>query len=64
MTTATPSFLLASDIHTQLNGGSKDQGFLDSALDLVTKGIPATLIAAGNEIANIPATIGNWVTGS
>lgn len=60
----TPAYLLAADTHTALNGGSQDQGFLDSAIDLVSKGIPATLIAAGNEIANIPATIGNWVTGS
>lgn len=60
----TPAYLLAADTHTVLNGGSKEQGFLDSAVDLVSKGIPATLIAAGNEIANIPATIGNWVTGS
>lgn len=59
-----PAYLLAADTHTALNGGIEEQGFLDSAIDLVSKGIPSTLIAAGNEIANIPATIGNWVTGT
>ena len=60
----TPAYLLAADTHTLLNPGAQEQGFFDSAIDLVSKGIPATLIAAGNEIANIPATIGNWATGS
>lgn len=60
----TPAYLLASDIHTSLNNPTQEQGFLDSAIDLVSKGIPATLIAAGNEILNMPAEIGNLVTGS
>jgi hypothetical protein len=59
---ATPAYLLASDIHTSLNNPSQEKGFLESSFDLVTKGIPATLIAAGNEIANIPATVGNMVS--
>lgn len=58
-----PAFQLVSDIHTSLNAGSKEKGFLESSIDLVAKGIPATLIAAGNELANIPATIGNMVMG-
>ena len=60
----TPAYLLASGIHTSLNGGSKEQSFFDGAVDLVTKGIPASLIAAGNELANIPATIGNIFAGA
>lgn len=60
---STPAYLLASSIHTKLNGGSQDKGILDATFDLVAKGIPATLIAAGNEIANIPATIGNMFAG-
>ena len=61
----TPAFLLASDVHTRLSSNPADEqkGFIESSLDLVTKGIPATLIIAGNEIANIPATIGQWATG-
>ena len=60
---ALPSYLIASSIHTQLNGGAADKGIIESSLDLVTKGIPATLVAAGNEIANIPATVGNFLVG-
>lgn len=58
---ATPAYLLASDIHSSLNNPRQEKGFIESSFDLVTKGVPATLIAAGNEIANIPATIGNMV---
>ena len=62
----TPAFLLTSDAHTTLgaNPYGEDKGFIESSIDLVSKGIPATLIVAGNEIANIPATIGQMFTGN
>lgn len=57
---AVSAYQLNADSHTILNGGSQEApSILDSALDLVTKGVPATLIAAVNEITNIPATVGN-----
>jgi len=58
-----PSYLLNSASHTILNGGSVDKSAFDGFVDIVTQGIPATLIAAGNEISNIPAVIGNFIMG-
>lgn len=59
---ATPSYLLAADIHTTLNK-TPGTGFLDGVIDLTTKGVVSTLVAAGTEISNIPATIGNFLAG-
>lgn len=59
---ATPAYLLAANIHTSLNGGNKTS-FLEDVVGIVSKGIPATLISAGTEISNIPATVGNMFMG-
>ena len=63
-----PAYFLASQVHTALRNKPEDDegGFVESAIDLVTKGVPAALIAAGNELSNIPSNIGNvisWLTG-
>ena len=63
MEPSSPAYLLASDTHTSLNYGSQEKGFLESSFDLVAKGVPSALIAAGNELSNIPATIGNFFAG-
>ena len=59
---STPAYLLASGVHTSLNGGNKTS-FLEDVVGIVSKGIPNTLIAAGTEISNIPATLGNMFAG-
>jgi hypothetical protein len=59
---STPAYLLASNIHTSLNGGNKSS-FLEDVVGIVAKGVPTTLIAAGTEISNIPATVGNMFMG-
>ena len=60
-----PSYLIAAQAHDAARGRLEDDqpGFIESSVELVSKGVPAALIAAGNEIANIPGTIGNWFTG-
>ena len=61
-----PAFSLATDAHTLLGtdpNPDSEKGFLESSIELVTKGTTATLLVAGNEIANIPATIGRMFGG-
>lgn len=58
-----PSYQLNADAHTILNGGSRSQSVFEGFSELITKGVPATLVAAGNELSNIPATVGNLVFG-
>jgi hypothetical protein len=58
-----PAYQLAAQSHNNMNYGSREQSFLDGAIDLVTKGIPATLAAAANELSNIVPTVGNLIMG-
>ena len=45
-----------------LAASTADKGLFDSVSDMVTKGLPSAVVAAGVELANIVPTIGNLVS--
>lgn len=53
-----PSYLIAADNHSVLNGGNTS--ILSEAADVVTKFIPTAIAAGVNEIYNIIPTVGNY----
>lgn len=56
-------FQLAAEPHNVLSAAQESGSLLDSAADMVSKGLPASFIAAGNELGNAISTIGSWVSG-
>jgi len=57
------AFQLAAESHDVLATAQESGSIFDSATDLITRGLPASFIAAGNELGNTVSTIGNWLAG-
>ena len=56
------AFELMAATHDSLSSATQEPSLFDSVSDMVTKGIPSAVVAAGVELANIAPTIGNLVS--